>query len=719
MAPNLSQILGTAVVPVAYKPPQTFHLPNWGNINDAERIAVLRRIVLTYGRDPRIAELAQRILVQAGAQPRDYRGQAAAFLRYVQGLYYRNEPGERLQAPDYTIKIGGGDCFPAGTLVLRDDYTFCPIEHVQPGMRIWGRDRWSTVEAVAEKGVLPVTRILLNNGSTVELTENHKVYVEVCPLHGINCPDDLGRSHNCADRLRIVERIRVSELRAGHRLIQPDSIQCDTGEAQWGPDLAKLVGLYLADGWAEANRFAISGKDGHPKEQQKREVAGICAKLGVPTRWHPRYIAVNDAKLAQLMGTCGGRAWEKFSPRLNFTAEEAQAIVDGLMADAGKNGTGSMTYSTTSHTLALQFRVLQRMCGRTCSVKYVADHGGLGKHPIWRLTVRQDNTKIQAKRLRVAKIEREVRTDECFDIQTDDHYVYLPESDVTVSNCDDLAILLGALLECVRLPWRFVLSGVGKDKQQVRWVEGEPLIRGVQWSHIYIAVGDKPFTPTSWTFAEPTLKGAPLGWDVVGARSQALPEMATAGLAGPMLADTPSPIRHDIRDPALDLRDAVKELLLLEDHLAFPDRRCPDCIRKHLLKVEALAEEAVQLDVRNEWAHIAGTLAQAARKISTVYEKRLAPPQAIAQAVRDLRKSLVATLGPAPLNGVGGLSGPSEAGGQVAASLSERGTSDGMEFFGVNWKQVGVAVLAGVAVSVSTQVVLDKLGYRHGSSRGS
>jgi opacity protein-like surface antigen len=56
----------------------------------------------------------------------------------------------------------------------------------------------------------------------------------------------------------------------------------------------------------------------------------------------------------------------------------------------------------------------------------------------------------------------------------------------------------------------------------------------------------------------------------------------------------------------------------------------------------------------------------------------------------------------------------------VAASLSERDTSsDSLEFFGVNWKQVGVAVLAGVAVSVSTQVVLDKLGYRHGSSRSS
>lgn len=52
----------------------------------------------------------------------------------------------------------------------------------------------------------------------------------------------------------------------------------------------------------------------------------------------------------------------------------------------------------------------------------------------------------------------------------------------------------------------------------------------------------------------------------------------------------------DVFDPRHNLREMAKELLLLEDHLAQPAKHCPDCIRKHLLKAEALAEEAVQLD---------------------------------------------------------------------------------------------------------------------------
>lgn len=100
---------------------------------------------------------------------------------------------------------------------------------------------------------------------------------------------------------------------------------------------------------------------------------------------------------------------------------------------------------------------------------------------------------------------------------------------VGYGDCDDMAILLAALLESCRIPWRFVLSGAGPDKRPRRWIEGQPKIRGVKWSHIYLAVGDQPFNPKRWTYAEPTLKTAPLGWDVVAATRNGktiLPEMA-------------------------------------------------------------------------------------------------------------------------------------------------------------------------------------------------
>lgn len=52
------------------------------------------------------------------------------------------------------------------------------------------------------------------------------------------------------------------------------------------------------------------------------------------------------------------------------------------------------------------------------------------------------------------------------------------------------------------------------------------------------------------------------------------------------------PIMH----PLFNLREACKHLALLEDHLNQPRKRCPDCIRKHFLTLEALFEEGVSLD---------------------------------------------------------------------------------------------------------------------------
>lgn len=90
---------------------QTYHLPQWSDMGDPKRIAVLRKIALEAGRDPRIATVAIHIIRTAGIKPRDYTGQARALLRFVQHrIYYANEPGERLQDPAYTLRVGYGDC---------------------------------------------------------------------------------------------------------------------------------------------------------------------------------------------------------------------------------------------------------------------------------------------------------------------------------------------------------------------------------------------------------------------------------------------------------------------------------------------------------------------------------------------------------------------------------------------------------------------------------
>jgi hypothetical protein len=93
-------------------------------------------------------------------------------------------------------------------------------------------------------------------------------------------------------------------------------------------------------------------------------------------------------------------------------------------------------------------------------------------------------------------------------------------------------------------------------------------------------------------------------------------------------------------DPLFNLREIAKQLLLVEDHLQHSHKVCPDCLRKHLLTCEALAEEAITLD--DEQANAAGCemLAEQVRRwlIDLADERE---PREIAQSIRSFRKKLV------------------------------------------------------------------------------
>jgi hypothetical protein len=92
-------------------------------------------------------------------------------------------------------------------------------------------------------------------------------------------------------------------------------------------------------------------------------------------------------------------------------------------------------------------------------------------------------------------------------------------------------------------------------------------------------------------------------------------------------------------DPLFNLRELCKHLLLLEDHLAQPDKRCPDCIRKHLLTIEALADEAVALDPCGIYVQSGCMNAELAR----LWAERLMDgrdPTEIAGQIRQWRKQM-------------------------------------------------------------------------------
>jgi len=93
-----------------------------------------------------------------------------------------------------------------------------------------------------------------------------------------------------------------------------------------------------------------------------------------------------------------------------------------------------------------------------------------------------------------------------------------------------------------------------------------------------------------------------------------------------------------LMDPLFNMREMCKEFTLLEDHLNQPDMQCHDCINKHLMKCEALAEEALSLDNQNQYPFI-----KAIPNMIRGWHKHVldgGPLEDLASAIRSVRKEL-------------------------------------------------------------------------------
>lgn len=100
-------------------------------------------------------------------------------------------------------------------------------------------------------------------------------------------------------------------------------------------------------------------------------------------------------------------------------------------------------------------------------------------------------------------------------------------------------------------------------------------------------------------------------------------------------------VRPPLNSAIFNVREISKQLLLLEDHLTDDEKFCVDCIRKHFLMVEALAEEAVAMDSRSKWAVVAMDMARQVRRWQMAFIDGV-NKKVLSQAIRKRRKELVA-----------------------------------------------------------------------------
>lgn len=121
-------------------------------------------------------------------------------------------------------------------------------------------------------------------------------------------------------------------------------------------------------------------------------------------------------------------------------------------------------------------------------------------------------------------------------LQSPQYTLQLAATKTGAADCDDMAILIGALGYSLGLPFKLVITGkhkaTGRRVQHIHGAKAETLMvsipgqnirhlpagglvpPGATWSHIYLLVGLQPLSAQTWTFCEPTLP-VPLGWDVM------------------------------------------------------------------------------------------------------------------------------------------------------------------------------------------------------------
>jgi hypothetical protein len=103
---------------------------------------------------------------------------------------------------------------------------------------------------------------------------------------------------------------------------------------------------------------------------------------------------------------------------------------------------------------------------------------------------------------------------------------------------------------------------------------------------------------------------------------------------------TSSSLKHllPLFNPKYNLREMCKEAVLLEDHLSHSEKRCDDCITKHFLKLEGLAEEAITLDDKGVLPHWFDSIPGFIRKQHNTFASSPGKWKDVAQGVRQMRK---------------------------------------------------------------------------------
>lgn len=358
---------------------------------------------------------------------------------------YPSEP-ENVESFQDAALFDGGDCVASYEEIYTEDGIKC-IENIKVGDNVLSYDfksekySYKRVMKKWDKGILPMFRVSLNNGTHIDVTENHPMWARY---------NQYGKSQY---RKTPLNEIKM-DLKYKKKIPVAKEIIYNAIDVDWlTEDHCFIIGHFFAEGCtADGKHVDTSGYDcitdiiprlqkhGIPFSQTKNSNGvPIVRFLRSPFKEYIRYLKRNsfDMSLTREL--------------LNLPKNKLRAILDGYFCGDGHNHvTGGKNtekvYSTSCHEFALQLEEISLKLGNHLYVYKQNHHGGLGNKPIYRL---HDNINSECKRshgyegIGEAGIKSVEKLGKChmYDIEIEDTHTFIFKNGILGHNCEDLGNL--------------------------------------------------------------------------------------------------------------------------------------------------------------------------------------------------------------------------------------------------------------------------------------
>lgn len=355
--------------------------------------------------------------------------------------------------PEKTVKDKGGDCVSENQKIWTKDgiksakdityndfllsYDFKnKVYSYKPILKIW------------YKGKKKIFRIHFRNGTYIDVTNKHKLLIKKGDSYIIEQVKNL--------KLDLEIKIRVPIFKKLPYIVKDNKY--------FSEDLCYVIGHYLAEGYKDKKHVRTCGmeciKDIVPILKRNNIPYSIYYnKKGLPIitflksefKDYLKRIKNNslDMKLTEEL--------------LNLPENKLEKIIEGFLLGDGhyndfdfkdKTLTRNKEYtlSTSSLTFTQDLQTMGLKIGKPFHIWKQEKHGGLGKHPIWRVTYNPKSwfskeygysflSEVSIKFIEELSIEN------TYDFMIQDNHNFVCENGVIVHNCEDYAILADYILE--------------------------------------------------------------------------------------------------------------------------------------------------------------------------------------------------------------------------------------------------------------------------------